>query len=65
MNPLVCVAVSSFERAAALIEKGMPPAKALRQVAQELRDFENLFPGQNIPRESFADRLGQTVKRAA
>lgn len=65
MNPLVCVAVSSLERAASLIEKGVPPAKAFRQVAMELREYESMFSGQNIPRESFAERLGVPTRRAS
>jgi len=63
-RPLV-VTCSALERAAALIESGQNPAKALRQVARELKDYAEAYPNQLVPEKSIAAELGRPQKRAA
>jgi hypothetical protein len=58
VSPALVPLVSAFERAATLIEKGVPPAKAMRQVVQELQDYEQSRAGTMIPPVSFAAELG-------
>ena len=64
--PLSLVAVvSALDRAAALIESGMNPAKALRQVAVELLDYQDAHQGELMQPRSLAPQLGKPQKRAA
>ena len=64
--PLSLVAVvSSLERCASLIEGGMNPAKAMRQVVGELLDYQDAHEGQLMQKQSFAPALGKPYKRAA
>lgn len=64
--PLSLVAVvTSFERAAVLIESGVNPAKAMRQVVRELLDYQDAHEGQMMPKRSLAEELGRPQKRAA
>lgn len=65
LNPLVCIEISSLERMAVLVEKGMPVAKAMRQVAAELREYDAMFQGQNFPTDSFAEKLGVPQRKVA
>ncbi len=64
MSPVVALAVSVLEREAALIEKGLAPAKAKRQVAAELVEYGETHP-MEIPSRSFAHLLGAGERRAA
>lgn len=68
MSPAFTPVISALERAATLIEKGVQPAKALRQVAQELTDYAeskaSYAPTHMIPSRSFAGQLGETRKVA-
>lgn len=63
-RPLVAV-VSVLERAATLIESGVNPGKALRQVARELVEYQEAHAGELIPERSLSDELGRPQKRAA
>lgn len=65
MSPALTPLVSALERAATLIEKGAPPAKALRQVAKELEEFETSHAGTQIPPRVFSELLGVPHRRAA
>lgn len=53
MSPALTPLVSALERAAALIEKGMPPAKAMRQVVAEIEEYEAAHIGGQIPSRPF------------
>lgn len=53
MSPALTPLVSALERAAALIEKGMGPAKALKQVAAELEDYADKHAQVRIPEKPF------------
>lgn len=61
MSPAITPLVSALERAAALIEKGQPPAKALRQVAQEMTDYAEGHANVAIPQRSFSAQLGKAA----
>lgn len=65
MSPAISPVVSALERAAVLIEKGAQPAKALRQVAQELSEYADAHAATVIPARSFSAQLGDAMKRAA
>ncbi len=49
MSPAISPLVSALGRAAALIDNGLKPAAALRQVAAELITYETDHMGQAIP----------------
>lgn len=53
MSPALTPLVSALERAAGLIEKGMTPAKALRQVAAELDEYASVHSTEQIPSRPF------------
>lgn len=53
MSPALSPLCSALERAAHLIEKGMNPAKALRQVSTEIQDYAEKHPTQVIPGRVF------------
>ena len=65
MSPALTPLVSVLERAATLIEKGTPPAKALRQVARELEEYERVKAGSPIPYHPFTESLGVPMRRNA
>lgn len=65
MSPAISPVVSALERAAVLIEKGVSPGKALRQVAQELGDYADAHAASMIPARSFSAQLGEPQRRAA
>jgi hypothetical protein len=50
VSPALTPIASVLERAADLIEKGMGPAKALRQVVRELEDYERVMAGRHVRR---------------
>ena len=60
MSPALSPLVSALERAAELIESGAKPAAALRQVAQDLVDYENAHVGHQIPPRAF--KLGDGAR---
>lgn len=64
--PLSLVAVvSALERQATLIEGGMNPAKAMRQVVNELLDYQDAHENQLMRQRSLAPELGKPYRRAA
>ena len=58
MSPIITITVTALERVAQLIEKGMPTAKAMKQVVHELEDYEAKASGRAIPTRAFTSELG-------
>ncbi len=65
MSPALTPLISALERAAALIERGIPAAKALRQVAQEVQAHADAHPMKPIPSQAYTHELGIPYKRAS
>jgi hypothetical protein len=63
VSPALTPIASVLERAADLIEKGMPPGKALRQVVRELEDYERAMAGRHVPEKKFTASLGVPMQR--
>lgn len=64
-SPSLTPILSVMDRAATLIEKGIPPAKALRQAARELEEYAVAHASDRIPDWKFDDQLGIPQKRVA
>lgn len=64
-GPLVNVMTAVLDRAAGLIEKGAAPAKALRQAARELEEYEKKCWNKPITTERIELGAAEPQKRAA
>jgi hypothetical protein len=65
VSPALVPIASVLERAADLIEKGMAPSKALRQVVRELEDYERVMAGKMIGPHKFTSMLGVPLQRGS
>lgn len=63
-GPLVNVVTAVLDRTASLIEKGVSPAKALRQAARDLEEYEKKCWNKPITNERI-DLGAEPQKRAA
>jgi hypothetical protein len=53
VSPVISVVCSALERAAVLVERGVAPAKALRQASAELQEYGAQHAAERIPERVF------------